>query len=357
MFKQKVHAWLLRRWYSHSPIGMLIPLSGLYMLLTALRRWAYRCGILHSVFLPAPVIVVGNITVGGTGKTPFVIWLAHSLREQGYSPGIVTRGYRGQSQHWPILVTPDSDPRLAGDEAVLLARRTRLPVMADPDRLRAAQRLLDEHAVNVIVSDDGLQHYRLGRAVEIIMLDGERGLGNCWRLPAGPLREPAARLKQADFVICKMGSAAPTNVPAGALVMHLMPETVMRLSREEPFTLTQFAGQQVHAVAGIGNPQQFFAMLSDHGLRVEGRALPDHAVVSEADLSFGDDRPVFMTEKDAIKCRGFKLSNHWYVTVSARFSEDNARRILGFIRGRLMAAGAKPERAEDARRQEKIDGR
>ena len=222
MARRKFHEWLLRQWYSNRPIWFFIPLAWLFIWLMALRRWCYRHGVLKAVTLPIPVIVVGNITAGGTGKTPFVMWLVQSLQAQGYHPGIITRGYGGKSEHWPLLVTSATNPTLAGDEAVLLARHTHVPEMAGPDRINAARRLLEKFPVNVIVSDDGLQHYRLARVIDIIMLDGKRGFGNFWRLPAGPLRESTARLNDVDFVICKTNTAAAASMPAGAIVMRLM---------------------------------------------------------------------------------------------------------------------------------------
>lgn len=337
MNKPALHDWWLRRWYGKRPVVWLIPLSALFVLLAGLRRRAYGCGLLRTVRLTVPVIVVGNITVGGTGKTPFVIWLTGALRARGYHPGIVTRGYGGRARHWPVRVTAEADPEEVGDEAVLLARRSGLPVAAGPDRVAAA-RLLLKTGVDVIVSDDGLQHYRLGRDVEIIMLDGVRGLGNRWRLPAGPLRETPRRLAKADLVIAK-GGAGPSVPPAmQVLPMSLQPEEAVNLEDGRTLSIASFAGQRVHAVAGIGNPQQFFDLLRAHGLDVEGHAWPDHAAWSAADLDFGDDLPVLMTEKDAIKCRSTGLRRCWYLRVSASFAENDAARILARVLPRLSAA-------------------
>ncbi|MDE2235226.1 MAG: tetraacyldisaccharide 4'-kinase [Gammaproteobacteria bacterium] len=334
----------MQRWYSDRPIGFLIPLAGIFALVSGVRRWCYRHGIFRVVKPPVPVIVAGNITVGGSGKTPFVIWLANILSDMGYHPGIITRGYGGKSTHWPLMVTSQSDPLLAGDEAVLLASRTQAPVCAAPDRVRAADCLLRHNNVNVIIGDDGLQHYRLGRDLSIIMLDGMRWLGNGWRLPAGPLREARGRILGADLVICKKGNATVKNpLLDTALTMHLsLGEAVnLRDGRREP--LANFAAQHAHAVAAIGHPQQFFEALERHGLKVDGRALPDHTQLSLADLSFADDRPVLMTEKDAVKCHGMNLPNHWYVPASAEFSQQDAERILHAVRQVLKHAGVEPE--------------
>ncbi len=342
MSGNRFRAWLLRRWYGNGPVWFCIPLTALFIGLTAIRRWCYRHGVFTAVTLPAPVIVVGNITVGGTGKTPFVAWLAQALQAQGYQPGIIARGHGGRSEHWPLLVTSATDPLLAGDEAVLLARHTHLPVVAGPDRVSAARRLLEKFPVNVIISDDGLQHYRMARLIDIIMLDGKRGFGNLWRLPAGPLRESTERLNEADFVVCKTDSAATAFMPAGSVVMHLSLGNVIRLWDGRSVPLAEFSGRRVHGVAGIGHPEQFFAALKDRGLLVDGRVLPDHAQLSEADMLFNDSLPVLMTEKDAVKCRGFRLPHHWYVEAEARFAEDDAARILRVVRQRLLTAGVEP---------------
>jgi len=343
MARRKIHAWLLRRWYGDRSIGWFIPLAGLFAAITAVRRWCYQLGILPVVELAAPVIVVGNITVGGTGKTPFVIWLTKALQRQGYRPGIITRGYGGRSAHWPLLVTPQTDPFMAGDEAILLATQTQVPVCAGPDRVQAAQHLLRQTNVNVILSDDGLQHYRLGRDLSVIMLDGRRNLGNGWRLPAGPLRESAARLDEVDLVICKMETATDSVWPAGALAMHLSLQDAVSIPDGMRRSLSGFAGRPVHALAGIGHPQQFFDALGRYGLLVDGRPLPDHAELSQADLTFGNDMPVLMTEKDAIKCRGLHLPHHWYVPATAEFAQQDAARVLDKVRQELMAKGVLPK--------------
>ncbi|MGA9855934.1 MAG: tetraacyldisaccharide 4'-kinase [Gammaproteobacteria bacterium] len=342
MARRKIHAWLLRRWYGDRPIGLFIPLAGLFALLTVIRRWCYRHGILRVVKLPMPVIVVGNITVGGTGKTPFVLWLTQALQKQGYRLAIITRGYGGKSGHWPLLVTPQTDPAMAGDEAVLLARRTGVPVSAGPDRVQAARHLLRQITVDVIMSDDGLQHYHLGRNLSVIMLDGRRYLGNGWRLPAGPLRESAALLDEADLVICKVDSSMDTILPANVFAMQLSLKHAISILDGEQRPLTEFAGLPVHALAGIGHPQQFFDALKNHGLLVDGRALPDHVEFSQADLTFDDDAPVLMTEKDAIKCRGQQLPHHWYVPASAEFNQPDTANILKIVRKKLIAKGVKP---------------
>ena len=339
MMRILLHQWLLRRWYGSRPIWFLIPWSWLFVLLSAIRRRCYRHGIFRVARLPVPVIVVGNLTVGGTGKTPLVIWLSQALRAQGYRPGIVTRGYGGKSARWPLPVTLTTDVGMAGDEAVLLARATGLPVMAGPDRVMAAEQLLREHAVNVIVSDDGLQHYHLGRDMQIVTLDGERGFGNGWRLPAGPLREPAAAIDHADLAVCKGRLPSGINLPSNTPVMHMRLSEAVRLRDGVTRPLANFRGRSVHSVAGIAHPEQFFAALAAQGIQVEARALPDHAGLTEQDLMFADGKPVLMTEKDAVKYEKFNLPDHWYVRVQAEFSHQHAANILQALQARLNAVG------------------
>ncbi|HEX5339337.1 MAG TPA: tetraacyldisaccharide 4'-kinase [Gammaproteobacteria bacterium] len=331
-----LHDWLLRHWYGEWPIWVLIPSTWVFVILTTLRRGLYRVGILLPGSLPVPVIVIGNINIGGSGKTPFTLWLCRVLREAGYKPGIITRGYGGKSRRWPQLATADSDPREVGDEAVLLAGRSGVPVAVGQDRIAAATLLIERHKLDLILSDDGLQHYRLPRRVEIIMLDGRRGLGNGWRLPAGPLREAAGRLQEADFVVVKNGETLPDEAPADAVHMRLELTGAVSLADGSHRRLEDFAGQRVHAVAGIADPDQFFAALAAHGLRADGRALPDHAAPDPRALVFDDELPVFMTEKDAVKCKAMRLENHWYVTAEADIGDTDRARLLPDLITRLM---------------------
>ena len=318
--------WLQRSWYGPRPIWFFIPLSWVFAGLSALRRGCYRIGLFYTASLPVPVIVAGNISVGGTGKTPFIVWLAEQLKQQGYRPGIVTRGYGGSSRH-VRLVTPQSDANELGDEAVLLARRTGLPVAAGSDRATAARLLLSRFTLDVLLSDDGLQHYGLPRSFEFILLDGGRGLGNRWLLPAGPLRESPERLEKAGMVVIKDVTGGKLDLP-GAVHMQLDTGTAVSLLDGSRRSLSSFAGQSVHALAGIADPEQFFAALRVAGMTVEGRALPDHAQLGSLDLEFPGNDPVFMTEKDAVKCRGMKLPRHWYVEAVAVFDAAVAAAII-----------------------------
>lgn len=317
---------LERHWYRLTPVSLLLlPLGLLFCAVAALRRAFYRSGLLLSIKLPVPVIVVGNITVGGTGKTPLVLWLAALLHAHGWRPGIVTRGYRGRSRHWPLDVTPQTTAHEAGDEAVLLARRAGCPVVAGPDRIADARRLL-EHGCNIIVSDDGLQHYRLGRNLEIAVLDGDRRLGNRLCLPAGPLREPPTRLRSVTLRI--------TNgiAQSGESGMRLVPTGFYNLaSPQQRVEAGHFGRGPVHAVAGIGNPERFFATLRSLGLDVIPHPFPDHHAFRPEDLRFDDDRPVIVTEKDAVKCQSFAQPRHWALAVTAQVDGSLGTKILKLL--------------------------
>ncbi|MFA5626810.1 MAG: tetraacyldisaccharide 4'-kinase [Thiohalomonadaceae bacterium] len=313
-------------WYSINPIALLLlPLAGLFCLLAMLRRQAYRQGWWRSVRMPVPVIVVGNITAGGSGKTPLVIWLAEWLQANGWRPGIVSRGYGGLAAHWPQPVRADSDPRLVGDEPVLTVQRTACPMMVGPDRVAAARALLQEHDCNIIISDDGMQHYCLQRDIEIAVLDGSRRLGNGFCLPAGPLREPASRLAEVDLRVAN-GVAKECEQQ-----MLLQPQVVQRLHDGDSQSLEFFRGQTVHAVAGIGNPARFFQLLREHGIEVIEHAFPDHYRYSVADLQFADDLPVLMTEKDGVKCRVFADDRCWAVTVTAQLANKFGQQLLTLL--------------------------
>jgi tetraacyldisaccharide 4'-kinase len=312
-------------WYGRSVLRWLLwPLALLFRGLVALRRLAYRRGWIPAVSLPVPVIVVGNLTVGGTGKTPLVIWLARKLGERGLRVGIVCRGYRGSAEHWPQLVDAGADVAQVGDEARLLAQRTGCRVAAGPDRVAAAQALLGTGAIDCLLVDDGLQHYRLRRDFEIAVIDGTRGLGNGMCLPAGPLREPESRLGQVDAIVVNEGSFGHT----GVLRASLRARDVVALAGLARKPLAAFSGQSVHAVAAIGNPDRFFMMLRDAGLRVDANAYPDHASFESQDLAFDDDWPVIMTEKDAVKCGHLRQDRLWYVVSDLEFATGDDERLL-----------------------------
>lgn len=321
-----IQSWLNRIWYGKgAPLWWLAPLSGLYGAAVAIRRWLYRNGWRQSVRLEVPVVVVGNLSVGGTGKTPLVCWLAARLVELGWKPGIVTRGYGGRLTGVHLVAATD-DPKLVGDEPLLLAQRAGVPVAVGRNR-PAAGRLLIGAGCNVVISDDGLQHYALRRDSEIIVLDGLRRLGNGWLLPAGPLREPPARMGEADAVVVN-GSR---SLDGGALTMRIVADHAVALRDESVGPLSAFAGMVVHAVAGIGHPQRFFDLLAASGIEAITHPHDDHAVYARGDIEFGDERPVLMTEKDAVKCRPFADSRHWYVPVDAAFDRDDASALLDIV--------------------------
>jgi tetraacyldisaccharide 4'-kinase len=277
--------------------------------------------------LPVPVIIVGNLSVGGTGKTPLLIYLAKLLRQEGLRPGIISRGYGGQARHWPQWVDKNGDPAQVGDEAVLIAAQTGCPMAVGPARIDAARLLLENDACDVILSDDGLQHYALGRTLEIAVIDGERRFGNGFCLPAGPLREPASRLRSVDLVVCN-GAARE----AGEYSMQVAGNAAVNLLTGEQKPLSFFARQSCHAAAGIGNPQRFFELLQRAGIVCETHIFPDHYAYRAADIDFHDGKPVLMTEKDAVKCRRFARENDWCIPVQAVPQAGFSERLLHLLR-------------------------
>ncbi len=339
---------LLRRvWYDREAQWLslvLLPVSWLFRLVVACRRAAYRAGLLPRVRVAQPVVVIGNVTVGGTGKTPFTIWLATQLQARGVRVGIVLRGYGGTSVQWPRDVAADSAPDEVGDEAVLLASRTGAIVVAGPDRVAAALRAI-ERGAQIVLSDDGLQHYRLARDREIVVIDGRRGVGNRRLLPAGPLREPVGRLAQADLRVISWRdgsprplSPVPATIQACARLVH-----ATALVGGETRTLASFAGSRVHAVAAIGHPQQFFATLEQLGIEVAPHPLPDHARLTAQDIRFPDDLPVLMTEKDAVKCVRVADHRHWAVRMDLMVSEQDAAAVNAVL-DRLVPAPSADDR-------------
>ena len=333
-------------WSRERPPGVLRLMAAAFGLLVRLRRAAYARGILTQHHLDRPVIVVGNISVGGTGKTPLVIWLCEQLRRSGLSPGVVLRGYGGRRARRlePWLVSAASDASQVGDEAVLLAARTGAPVVVGRDRVQAARRAIAAGA-EVIIADDGLQHLALGRDIELAVLDAGRRLGNAHLLPAGPLREPAERLSHLDAVVLNVdglpaGESLTPFRAAGAqvasFVMHLSGDQLLPLDGQGPtLALTSLAGRRAHAVAGIGHPERFFARLAAAGVQVIAHPFPDHHRYRAHELDFGDALPLLMTEKDAVKCRGFETANRWFLPVEASFAEADAAALMALIEARV----------------------
>jgi tetraacyldisaccharide 4'-kinase len=297
---------------------LLWPASLLYACASTARRGAYRRGWLHAEHPPVPVLVVGNLTVGGAGKTPLVIRLVEIFRDIGCRPGVVSRGYGGLAVREPRLVGPESNPFEMGDEPVLIARRTGMPVAVCASRNAAARLLIGQQGCNLIIADDGLQHYALARDVEIAVLDGETRLGNGWCLPAGPLRETPHRLGEVGFVVCNGGQAG-----RGETKMTLAATALCRVSDfQADGELSELRGCSVHAVAGIGRPGRFFSTLRELGAQLIEHPFADHHRFTAADLNFQDDLPVVMTEKDAVKCSGFAGPRHLYLRVDARLESD-----------------------------------
>jgi len=298
-------------WYSVNLISlMLLPLSGLFCLLSSVRRILFKLHFLSSYKAPLPVIVVGNITVGGTGKTPLIIELTKVLQSKGKRPGIISRGYGGKAQSWPQIVSDSTNAKLVGDEPQLIFQTTKCPVVVGPDRQQDIETLIEQFDCDVILSDDGLQHYKMKRDIEIAVIDAKRMFGNGLCLPSGPLRERRSRLKQVDIILYNGGD---DNQSAFSLqATDCQPVDSVNL---KPVGLNYFSGKTVHAIAGIGNPDRFFTMLENSGITVIKHAFSDHHDFNNDDLDFADNLPVLMTEKDAIKCNRYKLSNHWSVPV------------------------------------------
>jgi tetraacyldisaccharide 4'-kinase len=337
-------------WYGRvRPPWPLRMLAAIFGAAVRLRMALYRRGWLATQPLPCPVIVVGNLTVGGSGKTPLVVWLCEQLSAAGWRPGVILRGYGGSAaaSAAALRVEPHSDPAVVGDEALLLRARTGVPVAVCRDRVRAARLLLDA-GVDVLVADDGLQHLRLPRCFEIVVVDAERGFGNGYLLPAGPLREPAARLARVDALVAHGVPPAPLAVPPGAgagyYTMQLRGAWLRPLDQAgrgadagTGLAVEAFAGRRVHAIAGIGNPQRFFARLRDAGLELIEHPFPDHAHFRPEQLEFADGLPVLMTEKDAVKCRAFGGADRWYLPVAAGFSDADAHALRGALERALAA--------------------
>ncbi len=293
------------------PAALLLPFAVLFAIAAGLRRQAYRAGWLKAVAVGVPLVVVGNITAGGSGKTPLVIWLVAHLSARGLRPGVVSRGYGGRA-HGPVEVRADSDPAEVGDEPLLIHRKTGAPTVVGRDRVAAARLLLACHpGIDFVVSDDGLQHYRLHRDLELAVVDAEGGLGNGWMLPAGPLREPARRLREVDAVLCRVRGKEELIPLAGWRVDAAVGQAWRLRDPAERRALADLPRRGWLAVAGIGRPQGFFEMLARTGLRFTPRAYPDHHAFRPDELPA--DRPVLMTEKDAVKCLSFAGKDWWAV--------------------------------------------
>jgi tetraacyldisaccharide 4'-kinase len=313
----RLQAWLDARWYGGARPGLLLrALERLFAALARLRRSAYRRGWLRSTRLPLPLLVVGNIAVGGAGKTPMTIALVEALRVRGWRPGVISRGHGG-SQASPARLPAQPDPTRFGDEPCLIAARTGAPVAVARQRAAAGRLLLASGEVDLLIADDGLQHYALARDVEIAMIDGRRRFGNGRLLPAGPLREPPARIAECAFRVVNGGPARP-----GEVAMALQLGQALPLCGGAGRPLPAFAGSPLQAVAGIAEPARFFAALREAGLELIPHAFADHHPFSPADFAFDDGQPLLMTEKDAVKCRGFARAN-WYAVPACAMLPDS----------------------------------
>lgn len=330
--KRGITRWLESCWYQDNPTqNILIPLEQLFKLIVKLRTFAYQTGLKKRNNFSCPVIVVGNLTVGGTGKTPLVIWIAKFLISNGFKPGVISRGYGGIATTWPQRVTSNTDPGIVGDEAVVIARTVACPIAVGPSRVENARLLMQSGDCNILISDDGLQHYALGRNIEISVVDGTRRYGNGRCLPAGPLREPLSRLDKVDLIVCNgIGLDQEFTMQLeGDLAVNLKDPT----HRVELTTLSE---TPMHAVAAIGNPQRFFNHLQEFNLKITNTTFPDHHRYDERDFAFDDSLPILMTEKDAVKCTLFAKANYWYVPVQADLDVFFGEQLLTLIEERKI---------------------
>ena len=298
-------------------------LEPVFRSLSSARRRLYRSQRLSVYRAPVPVIVVGNISVGGSGKTPLVIWLVEMLREAGYKPGVISRGYGGQAKQYPLKVRAKTPVQECGDEPLLISRRTGVPLVVDPKRGRAAEYLLQQYKVDVIISDDGLQHYALARDIELAVVDGERRFGNGRCLPAGPLREPLSRLAEVDFIINNGGRES------GEVSMKLIMGGAWQLTHPQHLRAVETFDEGTHALAGIGHPERFFRQLEKCGINIHRHPFPDHHTYRPLDLPA--DGEILMTEKDAVKCLSFAADNAWAVSVQAQLPDEFRESLLALI--------------------------
>jgi len=325
--KQLIAKFVDEVWYKDHFIGTwLMPLSFIFRDIAKFRRWLYKKGFKSVEKMPVPVIIVGNITLGGTGKTPLVIYLVEQLKAAGFNPAVISRGYGGQSATWPVLVNADSDVALIGDEPLLIAQQAGCPVAVGPVRADSARLLLENASIDVIISDDGLQHYALYRDIEIVVIDGVRRFGNNFCLPSGPLREPQERIQEVDFVICNGGEAEENEI-----LMQLEGDYAVNMQTQEHKPLAEFRGMLCHAIAGIGNPQRFFDLLEKQGVVCQAHPFPDHYVYTEKEIRFNAAEAILMTEKDAVKCRSFASALHWYVPVKATVESSFMQKLIALL--------------------------
>lgn len=324
-------------------VPLLLPLTGVFYLLSSARRLAFSLGLLKSYKVDKPVIVVGNIGIGGNGKTPVVVHLVELIKAQGFKPGVISRGYGGKAQNYPYLLDESSTTSQAGDEPILIYQRCHVPVVVGADRVANAQMLIKQ-GCNIVISDDGLQHYRLQRDIELVIIDAKRLFGNGLLLPAGPLREGVWRLQQADLVIYNGNNARhfcySTALNDKSLLMILAASELIHIKTGEKISLVSFLQQwqRVNAIAGIGDPQRFFDTLVALGFNVvRQQGFIDHKDFIAEDFNhFKTDLPLLMTEKDAVKCQAFAQDNWWYLPVKAQFSKQDEQVLLKCLTTTLL---------------------
>lgn len=314
--------------YSKSLVSLLLlPLSAVFLLISFIRKTLYQFNFLKSFKLKIPVIVVGNITSGGTGKTPLIIYLANELKKNGYRPGIISRGY-GSKSEGVMEVSQKSDVAEAGDEPMLIQKHTHLPVFVSKDRVLAAKALVKKYAkTDVILSDDGIQHYRLRRDLEVLVIDGTRKFGNGYLLPAGPLREFRSKLKTVDAIVCNH-----KKVIDGSYLMKYKGHLLINLKTNKKIHLNNLSLKNIHAIAGIGNPDRFFDYLKTYNILFSSSAFQDHYKFSKKDFRDMNDKNIIMTEKDAVKCQQFSRNNFWYLPVIAEVDSKFTDVILKKLR-------------------------
>jgi len=320
--------YLIKGWQQPNIVSYLLwPLSLLYRGIMQLRWWAYRLNVFTHYRAPVPVIVVGNISVGGTGKTPIVVYLVEQLRQQGFQPGVISRGYGGNAQVYPLMVKATTPAAECGDEPALITQRTQVPMVVGPNRRASIELLLSKASCDVIISDDGLQHYALARDVELCIIDATSPFKNPFLLPAGPWRESRQRLSRVNFVV-EHHTQAP-NTSGWAMWLNAQPP--LKVSDQTVFESANFNKHltKVHAVAGIGNPQRFFNTCRGLGFELIEHSFADHHAYQASDLAFSDDLPVLMTEKDAVKCKAFAVNKNWYyVPVEAQLTEGFIKLVI-----------------------------
>ena len=312
--------WLEERWYSHKPAPCaLLPFESLFRFLSKRKK---REGLEKQWVAPVPVVIVGNISAGGTGKTPLSTFLVSLLRANGFKPGIVSRGYKSKAAYYPFDVSKAASAQETGDEPFMLHARCQCPVIIDADRVAASEYLLGHYDCDVIISDDGLQHYRLGRDIEIAVVDSKRGLGNKHQLPAGPLREPASRLNTVDYIVTNGGSWDRQPSQVNSYEMNLVPTCLKHYQTKVKQAINSVSPLLINAVAGIGHPQRFFDSLSAlYSGEIVCHPKPDHYLYTQQDFDFDVEGMTIMTEKDAVKVSNLNLVDAWYLEVSAQLPD------------------------------------